>query len=142
MHIRPAVHDDASQIATLIGELGYAISAALVGEKLAAMSEHGTDAVLVAAADHHLLGCISLHALPLFHSAGRLGRITSFVVSATHRGQGIGAALLASSHAWFDSVGCIKSEITSGHRRTAAHRFYQTHGYHREGQRLARKLRP
>ena len=140
MQIRPATPEDASQIAMLIGELGYAISEALIGEKLAAMSEDSVDAVLVAAADHELLGCISLHALPLFHAAGKLGRIISLVVSATYRGQGIGTALLTSSHAWFEAAGCTKFEVTSGDQRSAAHRFYESHGYHRDGQRLARRL--
>ena len=140
MQVRPATSADASQIAMLIGELGYAISGTLVDEKLAAMSADGVDAVLVAAAGHELLGCISLHALPLFHAAGKLGRITALVVSATHRGQGIGAALLSSSHAWFEAAGCTKFEVTSGDQRGAAHRFYESHGYHRDGQRLARRL--
>lgn len=140
MQVRAATSADASQIAMLIGALGYAISATLIDEKLAAMHRNDTDAVLVAAADHALPGCISLHALPLFHAAGRLGRITSLAVGATHRGQGIGAALLVASHAWFAAAGCTKCEVTSGDQRSAAHRFYESHGYHRDGQRLARGL--
>ncbi len=140
MEIRQARSDDAAGIARLIGELGYPVGPAMIVGKLSAVSAQGPDAVLVAAAGDQLCGCISLHALPLLHREGRLGRITSLVVGTPFRGQGIGAALLARAHAWFEQAGCRQLEVTSGDQRLRAHRFYLSHGYHRESQRFVRGL--
>ena len=138
MEIRAARHEDAAGIALLIGELGYPVSPAVIEGKLSALCEDGLDAVFVAAAGDRLGGCIGLHALSLLHIEGRLGRITSLVVGAPFRGQGIGASLLARAHAWFEQSGCVKIEVTSGDQRHRAHRFYESHGYHRESQRFVR----
>lgn len=140
MEIRQARPDDAAGIARLIGELGYPVSPAMIVAKLSALSTEGLDAVLVAAAGDRLGGCIGLHAMPLLHVEGRLGRITALVVDTPLRGQGIGAALLARAHAWFEQSGCVKIEVTSGDQRLRAHRFYLSHGYHRHSQRFVRGL--
>jgi GNAT superfamily N-acetyltransferase len=136
--IREAMTGDVAQLVGLIGELGYEISQKHLRASLPAAQSSDTDQVLVAVAGEQVFGCISLHALPLFHREGKLGRITSLVVGAGQRGHGIGSALLVAAHAWFRAAGCVKFEVTSGDRREAAHRFYQRHGYARDGQRLAR----
>ena len=136
--IRPAETGDVTQLVKLVGELGYEVSPGHLLACLLAGSSGDTDQVLVAAGDAQVLGCISLHTLPLFHRDGKLGRITSLVVGASQRGHGIGSAMLLAAHAWFRASGCMKFEVTSGDRREAAHRFYQRHGYARDGQRLSR----
>lgn len=137
--IRPAGLEDAVQIALLIHELGYVISPELVRNKLIAMAASDVDHALVAATGDRLLGCISLHAMPLFHAEGNLGRITALVVRTEKRGQGVGRALIVAAHAWFEAAHCVRLEVTSGDHREVAHRFYARHGYAREGQRLLRK---
>lgn len=137
--IRPATLEDAAQIAVLIHELGYVISPELLRSKLVAMTASDADHALVAAAGDRLLGCISLHAMPLFHAEGNLGRITALVVHADQRGQGVGRSLILAAHAWFEARHCARLEVTSGDHREGAHRFYTRHGYAREGQRLLRK---
>ncbi len=138
MEIRSAVPADAGELSALIGELGYPGDPQQLRRTLVDLDGAAADAVLLAVDGQRLLGCISLHALPLFHRAGRLGRITAFVVASGQRGRGTGSALLASAHEWFGSAGCVKFEVTTGDHREAAHRFYQQHGYVRDGQRLAR----
>ena len=139
MEIRHATHADAKQISALVGELGYTATPELIRDKLACIQESSADAVFVAVADDRVSGCISLHALPMFHREGKLGRITSLVVADDQQGLGMGSALLASSHVWLEDAGCVKFEVTSGDRRERAHRFYKQHGYSREGLRFARK---
>ncbi len=139
--VRRATSGDVTPLRALIDELGYQVPAQHLLARLRAMHAGDTDQALVAAADGHVLGCISLHALPLFHREGKLGRITSLVVSAEQRRQGVGSALLVAGHAWLRAVGCVKFEVTSADRRELAHRFYQRHGYARDGQRLARPHR-
>nr|WP_223997881.1 GNAT family N-acetyltransferase [Burkholderia gladioli] len=82
----------------------------------------------------------SLHALPLFHAAGNLGRITSMVVDERYRGNGVGSGLIDAAEHWFRQVGCVKLEVTSGDHQPAAHHFYERHGFLRDGQRLSKKL--
>jgi GNAT superfamily N-acetyltransferase len=140
--IRPAGGADAESLVPLIAELGYAISVNCLREKLAAIEASSADHALVAVDGERLVGCVALHVLPLFHAEGDLGRITALVVRASMRGRGLGHALMASSHAWFRTRGCVRVEVTSGDHREDAHRFYARHGYARQGQRLLVALHP
>lgn len=61
---------------------------------------NGDDAAFVAVDEHgQIVGCMGLHALTMFHLAGRLGRMTALVVENV-RGSGVGRALMAAAHAW------------------------------------------
>lgn len=139
IEIRPATAHDSEQISLLIRELGYVISPQQLRQKLIAVQDSKTDRVLVAVSGEALLGCISLHAMPLFHAEGNLGRITALVVSEQQRGEGIGHALILQAHQWFETALCPRFEVTSGDQRERSHRFYERHGYARQGQRLLRK---
>jgi GNAT superfamily N-acetyltransferase len=112
---------------------------AQVGERLQALAASPADQVLVATLAGEVVGSISLHALSLFHAGGGLGRITSLVVDERFRGRHIGSALIAAAQRWFDTAGCVKVEVTSSDHRSGAHRFYEGHGYVRDGQRFARQ---
>lgn len=137
---RQATDDDAPHIIALLHQLGYATPLDVVRRNIALSHEGRDDAAFVAIeGDGRLVGCIGLHALALFHQAGKLGRITALVVEETERGSGVGHALMAAAHAWFEARGCEKFEVTSSDHRVAAHRFYARHGYARDGQRLARR---
>ena len=138
--IREAQDADHTVLAGLLHQLGYELTPALVREKLQALAASPADRLLVAVLQGEVVGSISLHALPLFHMAGQLGRITSMVVDERHRGSGIGGALIGAAQQWFASAGCVKVEVTSSDRRLAAHRFYERHGFSRDGQRLARDI--
>ncbi len=145
MKIRTATLDDAAPLAALLGELGYAQAPEQVARKLALLAASPLDTVKVAVAEQPteqqaVLGCISLHALPMFHLEQRLGRITALVVTASARGRGIGQALLQAAHQWFGEHGCTRCELTSGDQRHEAHRFYEAHGYARVSQRFVREL--
>ncbi|KFG94162.1 GCN5 family acetyltransferase [Burkholderia paludis] len=138
--IREPRASDHAAIACLLQQLGYQTTPALVLEKIEALLPSPTDKIIVASARDEVVGSISLHALPLFHAPGNLGRITSMVVDERYRGNGVGSALIAAAEHWFRQVGCVKLEVTSGDHRPAAHRFYERHGFLRDGQRLSRKL--
>ncbi|MET0331749.1 MAG: GNAT family N-acetyltransferase [Dyella sp.] len=136
---RPASTQDAAAIAHLIHQLGYAVTAAEVAQTLAQHALSQGDCVLLAVtATGQSVGCIGLHAMPLLHTAGRLGRITALVVDEGWRGQGIGSALLMTAQGWFEAAGCQRVEVTSADHREDAHRLYRRHGYARQGHRLLR----
>ncbi|HHL4078369.1 GNAT family N-acetyltransferase [Burkholderia sola] len=135
---RESQSSDHHSIATLLHQLGYEATPALILEKLQSLIPSPTDKIFVATVHDKVVGSISLHALPLFHAAGYLGRITSMVVDEHHRGGGVGSALIAAAENWFRTVGCVKLEVTSGDHRLDAHRFYARHGFLRDGQRLAK----
>lgn len=139
---RNAVLSDHVAIASLLRQLGYAVSQTRIHDKLQTLVSSSSDTVLVATIDHLVIGCISLHALPLFHADGSLGRITSMIVDERHRGTGAGRALMTAAEHWFRSVGCVKCEVTSGDHRTDAHRFYEKQGFVRDGQRLSKTTAP
>ncbi|MGF6721306.1 GNAT superfamily N-acetyltransferase [Paraburkholderia sp. GAS41] len=136
---RESQSSDYHSIAMLMHQLGYAATSALILEKLQLLTPSLTDKIFVATVRDKIVGSISLHALPLFHAAGYLGRITSMVVNEHHQGDGIGSALIAAAENWFKTVGCVKLEVTSGDHRPTAHRFYAKHGFLRDGQRFAKK---
>jgi N-acetylglutamate synthase-like GNAT family acetyltransferase len=137
---RRANDDDAPRIVALLAQLGYETPIDIVRRNIALSALDGDDAAFVAIDENaEIVGCIGLHALTMFHRAGRLGRITALVVEENVRGSGVGHALMAAAHAWFNKRGCEKFEVTSSDHRVAAHRFYARHGYARDGQRLARK---
>lgn len=138
--IRRACDADCAAIAALLGQLGYASTPAQVQDRLATLEPSTTDLVLVATHDSTVIGCISLHILPMFHTSGGLGRITSLVIDADWRGRRIGSALMDAASAWFAANGCLKMEVTSNNRRLDAHRFYDAHGMARDSQRFSRSL--
>ena len=137
---RRATNEDASRIVALLAQLGYETPLDIVLRNIALSASDGDDAAFVAIDENgEIVGCMGLHALTMFHLAGRLGRITALVVEENVRGSGVGHALMAAAHAWFNERGCEKWEVTSSDHRVAAHRFYARHGYARDGQRLTRK---
>lgn len=140
--IRESRPSDHTAIAALLRQLGYPATPALVLEKIEALLSSPTDQVIVAAAHGEVIGSISLHAFPLFHATGCLGRITSMVVDARYRECGVGSALMSAAERWFEEAGCVKLEVTSGDHRPDAHRFYEKHGFLRDGQRLSRAVLP
>lgn len=135
---RPAVPADHAAIAVLLRQLGYEIAPALVLRQLQALPHAAHDQVLVAALHGEVVGSISLHAVPMFHTGGFLGRITSLVVDERYRARGVGSALIWAAQRWFQAAGCAKLEVTSSDHRSGAHRFYEGHGFLRDGQRFAR----
>lgn len=126
------------EIAALIRQLGYAVAPDALRGKLTQWADGAAGHVLVAESGARLLGCIGLHVTPMLHVEGALGRITALVVGEEYRGRGIGHKLMMSAHAWFEAAGCVRFEVTSGDHREQAHRFYERHGYLRQGRRLAR----
>jgi predicted N-acetyltransferase YhbS len=96
--------------------------------------------VLIAELDGAVVGCLSTSVMRVLHRPAPVGRISMMVVDATHRGRGLGAALVRAAEDALAAQGCYMVEVTSHVRRAEAHRFYERLGYERTSVRLAREL--
>lgn len=140
-NIRSAEISDAAKIAALLKQLGYVATATLVQNKIAMLASSPNDLVLVAEKDGCVAGIISLHTTELFHTDGRIGRITSLVIDSDQRGSGIGRLLVDAADQYFVSNGCVRAEVTSGDHRPEAHAFYETQGYLPDERRFMKRYR-
>jgi N-acetylglutamate synthase-like GNAT family acetyltransferase len=141
MNIRPAKIQDSKKISSLMDQLGYGASGQLIEKKLTEFAKTPIDTVFVAEVEGLVVGVISCHITSLFHQAGSSGRITSMVIEQKHRGQGVGKCLVSEAEAFFQSSGCVKSEVTSGDHRPEAHAFYESCGYKLDERRFIKLYR-
>ena len=121
--IRPATPDDAKAVAALLAALGYPSDVDAIRERLGE-----TDRVLLAEPD---AGLVALHRIPRLAEGGCFVRITALVVSPSHRGRGVGRALLAAAEQQAREWGAALLEVSSGRRpeRDTAHGLYLAAGY-------------
>ena len=138
--IRLARTSDVPEMVRLFSELGYEIPVDTLTRRFAAFNDAGEKALVAedASSVGHLLGVATLHATPVLHRAGSVGRVTALVVDVAFRGCGIGRALMEEAERWAATHGCALLEVTSNQRRVDAHKFYEQLGYERTSYRFAR----
>lgn len=132
--IREAQPGDAREVAELLTQLGYPVTATEALERLA----RGNETVYVADTERRLVGLLSLWSqLPIAH-ARPMARVTAMVVRSETRRRGVGAALIDRAVRWARDAGCEGIELTSAisPEREAAHRFYEGRGFHRTSYRF------
>jgi len=131
--IRPMEHRDAEAVAMLSGELGYPATTARIERRVETIRR----AALVQPADilvaydteaRSVVGWVHV-SMPALLSGDDVTEIWGLVVAATHRGRGVGRALMAASESWAVSHGCDEMRVRSSSHRTQAHAFYQQLGY-------------
>lgn len=137
---RPASLADASAIAGLLDELGYATDPASAAARIVRLAGDSGSTAVIATRACVACGLATVHLIPLFHRDGALARVTSFVVARAAQRSGVGSALLAACEAWARARGAERLEVTSGDRRPEAHAFYAARGFEREGVRMTRWL--
>jgi len=126
--IRLATASDAEAIAALFTDEGYPAGPSDIVERLGRFaSEHSR--VVVAEHDGTLLGFIALHALPRFEHDDRIVRVLALVVDAGARERGVGHRLMTAAEQMAGELGAAFVEVTAGHHRPEAYRFYESMGY-------------
>ena len=152
--VRVAEPADVGEMRRLFAALGYDIETDTLAARFHAFVGGGEVAlVAVGIASPHppneaatpgakLLGLATLHATPVLHRAGPVGRVTALVVDPDVRGRGIGRALMTAAERWASARGCVLLEVTSNRKRTDAHAFYERLGYEATSFRFARTLEP
>lgn len=119
---------DAVDVADLLGQLGYPVSASEAALRMK-FYEQPHYRILIAKKEETNVGFIALHVYDELHLPGPVGRITSFCVNETVRGTGVGTTLLYAVEDFFKEKECYKIEVTSNLRRSQTHRYYLHHGY-------------
>lgn len=126
MLVREAVAEDAAAIARLVAQLGYSAAANEILFRLETSPE--TDSVLVAEVRGVVVGWIHVarqHALQDEPGAD----IRGLVVDETHRGRGVGRALLDACDDWARRHDISVVRVRSRNTRDGAHAFYASAGY-------------
>ena len=105
---------------------GYTAERGRAGFKYAV---HDRDAdILLAVEGDRVVGLASVYADILSIRYGPRCWLQDLVLTASHRGRGIGAQLLDAASDWARERGCTHLELGSGAGRAEAHRFYLAQG--------------
>jgi GNAT superfamily N-acetyltransferase len=137
---RSATPDDATAIAALLAQLGYAIGAEDIPGRLDGVSGDG-GAVLVAVDDNDRpLGVASATSHATLHTKGGVAYITALVTDADARGRGVGRALVNAIEQWARERGADRLSVTSAEHRSGAHAFYPACGFPYTGRRFSKSL--
>jgi GNAT superfamily N-acetyltransferase len=90
--------------------------------------------LFVAVLDEKVVGTFALLIMDnLAHQGTPSGVVEDVVVSATHRGRGIGRLMMDFARARCAERGCYKMALSSNLKRERAHQFYDNLGFERHG---------
>lgn len=138
--VRPAATGDASDVARLLGDLGYPCEDAEAAERIATVIADRRQHLLLAEVDGEACGLIALYTLYSLAHGSELARITALVVSPAHARRGIGRLLLREVEQLSRRHGLHRIEVTSNARRVDAHAFYRDCGYSDDSRRFVKML--
>ena len=127
--VRPACPADAEALAGLCGELGYPSTTAQVRDRLCLLDDPERT-LLVAEAGGSVAGFIDVHVQRVVE-ADPYAEVGGLVVRAGHRGEGLGAALLAAAADWGRGRGLGVMWIRANLARDGVHDFYPAVGCRR-----------
>jgi GNAT superfamily N-acetyltransferase len=137
--IRDGLLEDGDAIARLLDQLGYPSAPDAVLSRLERLRIVG-DRVVVAELDGRVVGLAQLHVSPVIEYERPAAKIGALVVDESHRGQGIGRALVEAMEDEARRRRCVMLFLTSSGRRDDAHEFYRRVGLEETGRRFAKKL--
>lgn len=137
--IRDAEARDADAISALLGQLGYPATGEALPARLERLQIVG-DRVVVADLDGAVVGLAQLHVSPTLEYERPAAKLAALVVDASHRGEGVGRALVEAMEAEARARRCELLFLTSAARREDAHEFYRRVGLEETGKRFAKSL--
>ena len=137
--IRDAQPADGEAISSLLGQLGYETAPSAVAPRLERLVIVG-DRVVVAVSEGEVVGLAHLHASPTIEHERPAAKISALVVDESHRGAGIGRALVEAMEAEARARRCVLLFLTTAARREDAHTFYRRLGLEETGTRFTKTL--
>ncbi len=140
LRIRDATLRDAPGIAALMRELGYETQPAETETRLRSILSDRAYKTLVAAVDDRVCGIIGTLAHPTYEHNDPTGRILVLVTARVVRRRGIGRALVSAAEKDFAAKGIRRVALDTRLTREAAHKFYESLGYQRNGWRFVKQL--
>lgn len=138
--VRPAATGDASDVARLLGHLGYPCDAAEAAERIAVVIADRRQHLLLAEVDGEACGLVALYTMYSLPNGNELARITALVVAPEQARCGIGRLLLREVEQLSRRHGIHRIEVTSNARRVEAHAFYRGCGYSDDSRRFVKML--
>ena len=127
--VREARISDASNLALLAKQLGYASTPEEVAARLLGIFADSEHTIFVAEQKNgELVGYVDVF---LFRTAASdvRGEIAGLVVEEKSRSRNIGRMLMARAENWAREKGCSECGLRSNVIREGAHRFYENLGY-------------
>jgi GNAT superfamily N-acetyltransferase len=137
--IRDAGPGDAEALAGLLGQLGYPAQSRVILPRLERLGIVG-DRVVVADLDGQVVGLAHLQVAPAIEYDRPAAKIGALVVDESHRGQGIGCALVEAMETEARARGCVLLYLTTAEGRADAHAFYDRVGLRHTGRRYGKRL--
>jgi GNAT superfamily N-acetyltransferase len=137
--IRDARPGDADAVARLLGQLGYPAEPPAIVSRLERLAIVG-DRVVVAEVGEEVVGLAHLQVTPAIEYDRPAAKIGALVVDDSHRGEGIGRALVEALEAEARARGCALLFLTTSARRNDAHEFYRRVGLEETGKRFTKSL--
>jgi GNAT superfamily N-acetyltransferase len=137
--IRDARPGDADAVARLLDQLGYPAEPPAIVSRLERLTIVG-DRVVVAEIGEEVVGFAHLQVTPAIEDDRPAAKIGALVVDDSHRGEGIGRALVEAVEAEARARGCGLVFLTTSARREDAHEFYRRVGLEETGKRFTKSL--
>ncbi len=124
---RKAIKEDIKALRELLKALGYDVAESALSHRINAIRDQGGE-VLVASMNGRVVGCVNT-IIDIRLAEGLTGELVSLVVSAEHRGAGIGKGLVSQAESWLKAKGCNTIRVRANTARKEAHRFYLKLGF-------------
>jgi GNAT superfamily N-acetyltransferase len=96
--------------------------------------------VVVAEVEGEVVGLAHIQVTPTIESERPAAKIGALVVDESHRGEGVGRALVDTLEQEARARGCVVMFLTTSARRADAHEFYRRVGLEETGKRFTKSL--
>lgn len=123
-------------------DLGYPSTLENTAKQLALIESHPDFHTLVAIVGGKVVGFIGLHASLAYEFSGQYLRIVALAVDSGYQNMGIGTKLTQAAEQYAREKNIAGIALDSGFHRPAAHAFYESRGYVKNGYRFGKSTKP
>ena len=128
MRIRPLAADDIPVASALLHQLGYAVDASELAERIARLRAAPDHHAVVAEVAGRVVGLLHVFERPALEKPSE-AVVQALVVNAASRGRGVGQALMREAEDWATARDLASISLHTRVDRQDAHAFYASIGY-------------